>query len=244
MEPQPLKAETEAAATQTALARQYFKYTFFKVRPEWRRLSKTERTAGKTAFLEVLRSRGDNMTIRVYSLIGIRGDADVLLWTIADSLDPVQRLVAQILDTPIGGYLDIPYSYLAMSQKSQYLGKHQHDGQEGTQHVPLDKRFLFVYPFTKKREWYGLPVEERQRMMGAHFRIGHKYPNVKIHTGYSFGLDDQEFVLSFEADDPGAFLDLVQELRPTEASKYTALETPIFTCVHMEPEELVRQWGL
>ena len=67
-------------------------------------------------------------------------------------------------------------------------------------------------------------------MMGEHFRIGHKYPNVKIHTTYSYGLDDQEFVLAFETDDLEDFLNLVEDLRFTETRKYTLRDTPIFTC--------------
>ena len=80
-------------------------------------------------------------------------------------------------------------------------------------------------------------------MMAQHFKIGHKYPSVKIHTGYSFGLDDQEFVLAFEADQPADFLELVMELRSSEASRYTALESPIFTCVNMNIEDILNLLG-
>lgn len=241
----PAQAQETTAVQVQEETRQFLKYTFFKLRPEWRRLPPAEREAGRTAVLHVLNDAKKRLTLRTYSLVGIRGDCDFLLWTISDSLNTIQDLVARLLATPLGGYLDIPYSYLAMTQKSQYLSKHQHAGQEGAQlsKSPNDAPYLFVYPFTKKREWYGLPFEERQRIMGPHFRIGHKYPNIHIHTGYSFGLDDQEFVLAFEGHHPGEFLDLVQELRPTEASKFTELETPIFTCVLLPPERLVQQWG-
>ena len=85
----------------------------------------------------------------------------------------------------------------------------------------------------KQRRWYGLPEEERERIMKSHIEVGRRYPEITINTSYSFGLDDQEFVVAFEGDDPGEFLDLVQELRPTESSAYTERETPIFTCVAM-----------
>src|SRR5688500_20125198 len=94
-----------------------------------------------------------------------------------------------------------------------------------------ERKYLFVYPFEKKREWYRLPMEERQRIMANHIEVGRRYPQITINTAYSFGLDDQEFVVSFEADEPGDFLDLVQELRGSEASSYTLRDTPIFTCV-------------
>ena len=67
--------------------------------------------------------------------------------------------------------------------------------------------------------------------MDEHVRIGRKYPTIRLNTTYSYGLDDQEFVVSFNADEPGEFLDLVQELRGTESSAYTESETPIFTCI-------------
>jgi chlorite dismutase len=54
---------------------------------------------------------------------------------------------------------------------------------------------------------------------------------VKLNTTYSFGLDDQDFVVAFESDHPEDFVDLVMELRETDASKYTVRDTPIFTCV-------------
>ncbi len=96
-----------------------------------------------------------------------------------------------------------------------------------------ERRYLFVYPLDKKREWYRLPAEERQRIMSEHIAVGRRFPEIAINTAYSFGLDDQEFVVSFEGDDPGQFLDLVQELRTSESSSYTLRDTPIFTCVAM-----------
>jgi chlorite dismutase len=80
-------------------------------------------------------------------------------------------------------------------------------------------------------------------MMAQHFKVGHKYPSVRIHTGYSFGLDDQEFVLAFETDEPADFAELVMELRTSEASRYTELETPIFTCVQMKIREILDMLG-
>jgi len=86
-----------------------------------------------------------------------------------------------------------------------------------------------LYPMTKLRSWYRLPVEERTRIMAGHFAVGHRYPDVRIHTAYSFGLDDQEFVVTFEVQDVRDFLALVADLRETESSAYTERETPIFT---------------
>ncbi len=218
--------------------RDIVKYTFFRLRPEWRDLSAARRSDAKNRFVRVLDAPAPTTIVRTYSLVGLKADAELLVWSIAPELEAIQRLHAGLYATPIGRYLETRYSYLGMGRRSEYLGDHAHgaEGSDGRRR-PSGRRYLFVYPFVKKREWYGLPFEERRRIMGEHFRIGHKYPNVEIHTGYSFGLDDAEFILSFEADSPAEFLDLVSDLRPTEASRYTALETPIFTCVRVSPRE-------
>ncbi len=212
--------------------REFVKYTFFHLRPEWRRLPEADRHAGKARFAEVLEHPPDGAVVRSYALTGLKADTEMMVWSIAPELGPIQELHARLLGTPLGGYLDTPYSYLGLGRRSEYLGDHAHGG-EGSdgRRRPSDLPYLVVYPFVKKREWYGLPFEERRRIMGEHFRIGHKFPRVQIHTGYSFGLDDMEFILAFEAESPAEFSDLVHELRPTEASRFTALETPIFTCV-------------
>ena len=182
---------------------------------------------------------------RSYSLVGLRGDADFLLWQAADSLESIQDVATRVWSTHLGSYLTQPHSYLAMTNRSQYVGRHRHAGQEGTgvKLRPGDARHFIVYPFPKTREWYLLPQEERQRMMGDHFRIGHKYPSVKINTTYSFGLDDQEFVIAFETDEAGDFLDLVMDPRGVEGSLYTLRDTPIFTCVRRSIDETLDSLG-
>ena len=212
--------------------REFVKYTFFHLRPEWRRLPEGDRRSGKARFAEVLEHPPDGVVVRSYALTGLKAGTEMMVWAIAPELGPIQELHARLFGTPLGGYLDTPYSYLGLGRRSEYLGEHAHGGEGADgRRRPSDLPYLIVYPFVKKREWYGLPFEERRRIMGEHFRVGHKFPRVQIHTGYSFGLDDMEFILAFEAESPAEFSDLVNELRPTEASRYTALETPIFTCV-------------
>ena len=92
-----------------------------------------------------------------------------------------------------------------------------------------DSRYFIVYPMWKRRDWYMLPGEERMRIMRDHIAVARRFTGIETNTAYSFGLDDQEFVVAFDADDPAEFLDLVHELRATESSAYTESETPIFT---------------
>ena len=175
-----------------------------------------------------------------YSTVGIKPNTDFMLWRIGYDLDPFQQMAADINKSILGRWLDVPVSYLSMTKHSQYVDEHVHEGQEGRRLriVPGKRPFLFVYPFVKTRDWYLLPMSERQRIMSEHIAIGHKYPRVKINTTYSFGLDDQDFVVAFEADSPAEFLDLVQDLRETESSKYTLRDTPMYTCRRATIEEI------
>ncbi|MDG6985356.1 MAG: chlorite dismutase family protein [Nitrososphaerota archaeon] len=224
--------------------RKFMRYAFFKAGKEWRSMKKEEKSKGAREFLAVLAKYSQTLSVRHYSLVGTRGDVDFMLWIVADDLEPAQEFVSELLATGLGKHLDVPYSFLAMTRRSKYLGSHKHPGQEGGPEEPQKEyRYAFVYPLVKKREWYKVPFVERQRIMAEHFKIGHKYPAIKINTGYSFGLDDQEFVLAFEGDDPAEFLDLVEELRSSDASKYTERETPIFTCAAVDPQTMVRLLG-
>ena len=225
--------------------RQYVKYDFFKVRREWFRLIEPHRADAKSEFAAVVSELPDLLMTRAYSLVGLRGDADFLLWHTSETLEGLQSSAARLRSTGLAQFLDQPYSYLAMTRQSEYVSDHRHEGQEGTRTkvIPAKSKYLIVYPFVKTREWYLLPAQERQRMMSEHFRVGHKYPSVSIHTSYSFGLDDHEFMLGFETDYPGEFLDLVAELRTIEGSMFTKLDTPIFTCVSMSIEEALDSLG-
>lgn len=225
--------------------RQIVKYSFFKVDPQWRRLPADERAASKREFAGAVWDISERMFTRCFSLIGLRGDADFLLWQAADTPEEIQDAATRMWATALGGYLTTPHSYLAMTRRSQYVGAHTHAGQEGTgtRLKPGKAEYFIVYPFLKTREWYLLPQAERQRMMNDHFAVGHKYPSVKINTTYSFGLDDQEFVVGFETDSPSDFVDLVMDLRGVEGSLYTLRDTPIFTGVHRSIDEALDSLG-
>ena len=229
------------------IKRQVIGFTFYRILPEWRRLPEAERAEHKQRFAEVLKrwNQPGRMLSLSYSTVGLRGDVDMVLWTISYSVDDLSQMRAELLATPLGGYLETPYSYLSMTKRSQYLIGHEHEGQADSRGFlrPGGQKYIFIYPFWKTRSWYLLPIEERQRLMNEHIRIGHLYPRVKLNTTYSFGLDDQEFVVAFESNFPEDFLDLVQQLRETEISAYTLKDTPIFSCIRMTPEAMLDRLG-
>ncbi len=233
---------TQPARTpEKELQRQFVNFMFFKVDRAFRRENADIKAQAKREFAEIVERFTGSMMILPYSNVGLKSTVDFMLWRISFEIEPLQQMAAAINKSVFGRYLDVPQSYLAMTKHSQYVQEHVHDGQEGrrTRIVPGKKPFLFVYPFVKTRDWYLLPQPERQRIMNEHIAVGHKYPRVKINTTYSFGLDDQDFVVAFEADAPAEFLDLVQELRETESSKYTLRDTPMYTCRRATIEEIL-----
>ena len=224
---------------------QFVNFRFFHIDAVWRSLPKAEREKHKKEFTELCRSFEDRMILRSYSTVGIRGECEFFLWRIAENLETIQELSSRMLQSSLGPYISIPHSFLAMTKRSMYIDRHGHPGSEGdrTRVVPGKAKYLFVYPFVKNRQWYALPKAQRQELMDEHIKIGHKYTSVKIHTTYSFGLDDQEFTLAFESDSPGDFLNLVMELRESRASSYTERDTPIFTGIAKPLSEILDQLG-
>jgi chlorite dismutase len=226
--------------------RQYVRYALYRVRPDWRAQSAAERQADKASAVAVFEHFAERLVVlRTYSTVGTRGDCDFLVWSVSERLDDFAELQRALNTCALGPYLEVAHSFLAMTKRSMYIDEHRHPGQEGsrTRIKPGKARYLFVYPFWKTRPWYQLPLEERQEMMNQHIRVGHKYPSVKINTSYSFGLDDQEFVVAFETDSPADFLDLVMELRESGASSFTLRDTPIFTCLWMSPGDTLDAIG-
>jgi chlorite dismutase len=205
--------------------RHFVKYSFFAVDPAWRRLDDEERAGHKREFLAACEDFAEERLLRAFSTVGTRGDTDLMLLSQATNLERIHEFHVVLAQSGLMKWCTQPYSFLAMTKPSEYSDESRLEVR------PAHGRYLFVYPFVKTREWYAKPADERWRIMQEHIKVGREYPDVDLNTSYSFGLDDQEFVVAFEADEPSRFLDLVQRLRTTEASAYTKRDTPTFTCV-------------
>lgn len=224
--------QEQPASAKPKQSRQMVRFAFYKLDPQWQLLPLAQREQGKQELARIVAEHGEQTLIRSFSLYGLRSDCDFMLWQATYDIADLQTLHSKMRRSPMGPYLRESYSFLAMTKRSVYVGKNARGAHDPRLVIaPDDKKYLFVYPFVKTRPWYMLPLEERKRMMDDHIRIGIKYREVSINTTYSFGLDDQEFVVAFETDNLGDFLDLVEELRGSEASQYTLRDTPMFTCV-------------
>ena len=215
-------------------------YSCFRAVPAWYGLAKDEKGKAITEYLARVDDFKGRLMLRTYSTLGLKTDSDFLLWIISPELDAIQALLEGLRKTAMAPHLEQTSSFLAVTRESMYVKGHIEEMKVAVE--PGQSKYLFVYPFVKTREWYLLPMEERQKLMSEHIRVGHQFPAIRINTAYSFGLDDQDFVVSFEGDDPKEFVTLVMRLRETKGSLYTVRDTPIFTCVKRPLEEIL--WSL
>ena len=224
--------------------RQLIRFTFYKLDAQWQLLTAELRQQGKQELLSIFEEYEQGPLMRSYGLYGVRSDCDLMLWQAAYEIEDLQGVSSKIRRSVMGPYLRETHAFLSMTKRSIYVGKNARGAHDPRLVItPEDKKYLFVYPFVKTRAWYALPVEDRKRMMNEHIRLGLTFPSVSLNTTYSFGLDDQEFVVAFETDVISDFLDLVQQLRETEASRYTLRDTPMFTCVAQPLHEILEAIG-
>jgi chlorite dismutase len=205
--------------------------------PAWRRLDPNQRRADVDDFCAAINRTEARLTQHVYSTIGLRAEGDVLLWRMAAQLEDLDTTAADLLGSGVGRWMSTAMSMVGLTRPSQYVKRPT--TQEQSLFEGERSRYLVVYPFVKSVEWYLIPAEERQEVMRGHMRVGHKYPQVRQLLAYSFGLDDQEFIVAYETDDLVAFQDLVRELRETESRRSTVRDTPIITGINRSATDVL-----
>ncbi|HVD02449.1 MAG TPA: chlorite dismutase family protein [Candidatus Dormibacteraeota bacterium] len=208
--------------------------------PAWRRLPADERRRGFEELATVL-GEASAVTTFTYSSIGIEAGADLLLWSLAPSLEALEERVAAALRTSLGGWLTVRESFVGVIQQSQYVKKPT--PQEQSLFSGERSHYLVVYPFTKGTDWYLLGKEARQGIMNEHMRIGHDYPEIRQLLANSFGVDDMDFLVAYETDDLAHFGELVRALRGTDSRRSTVRDTPLLVGVHRPLPEIAALLG-
>lgn len=206
--------------------------------PAWRRQPVTDREAEIAAFSAAADRSAVRLMQHAYSTIGLRAEGDLLLWRMAERIEEIEETAADLLASGIGRWLTPAISMIGLVRPSQYVKRPS--SQEQNLFSGERSRYLVVYPFAKSVEWYLTSAEERQEVMKGHMKVGHRYPQVRQLLAYSFGLDDQEFIVAYETDQLVAFQDLVRELRETESRRSTVRDTPIITGIHRPLGEILR----
>jgi chlorite dismutase len=232
-------AETPVPEGKEPSGATFLNFTFFKVDPKWRWLNEIGKDEAAKEFASLVQVANTKMKVRTYSTVGLREDADLMVWMISDTVEKTQVMTSKIYTTVLGKYLMPSYVFLSAARPSAYSSRVTPAFM--TDEPPM--KYVIVYPFVKSREWYLLPFEERKKMMEEHIAVGRKFPQVRLNTTYSFGLDDQDFMLAFETADLIAFQELIMQLRETAVSRYIVRDTPMIVCVYKGVEDIIKSLG-
>jgi len=237
-----LVADNREPHEEPPVKKQFVNFIFFKVNPEWRRLNGETKKVFKSEFLKVFGEYESEMLLNSYSLVGFDSKADLMFWRVGNSLDMIQEMTARLYRTNLGSFLETTDSYLSVTRKMMFV--RPDSAERDRQHVSAGgRKYHFLYPCSKQSEWYDMSEEEREEMIKENFMVGKKFPNIDIHMTHAFGFSDHQYLISFETDEPKDFLALAEELRRTQASKFTMRGMPIYTCRLKSLSECLRSLG-
>jgi len=209
------------------IEKQFVNFMFFRVSPEWRKLDAETKETFKKEFEEVYKDFNGELLLFSYSLVGFDSKADLMLWRIGNSLDLIQEMTAKLYRTNLGSFLETADNYLSITKKAMFVT----DSIEDRFHVNAgEKKYHFLYPCAKHKEGQGPTGEERDALVEENFMVGRKFQNIKIHLTHVFGFSDQEYIVSFETDEPKDFVALAEELRQAPSSKLNLKGMPVYTC--------------
>ncbi|MEV2277309.1 hydrogen peroxide-dependent heme synthase [Nocardiopsis sp. NPDC049922] len=170
-----------------------------------------------------------------YDVQGLRADADIMFWWVAETSEQVQEMYTAFRRTRLGRASTPVWSVVGLHRPAEFNRGHVPAFLAGEE--PRDH--LCVYPFVRSYEWYLLPDDERRAMLAEHGRMAAPYPDVRANTVSSFGLNDYEWLLAFEADELHRIVDLMRHLRGARARLHTREELPFYTGRRRSVAELV-----
>ncbi|MGH7442696.1 MAG: chlorite dismutase family protein, partial [bacterium] len=216
--PAPAGEPSKHARIQVPLG--FIAFQCWKLDREWRRLDAATRKAHVAEFVRICDEGAKGLKhFAAFSTAGLKNDVDLILWAKATRLEDLNTFAVKQRTAEMTRWMDLSHNYMAMLKGSPY------EDESKIFKPQAFYKFLFLYPFVKTRPWYLLPLAERMRIMKGHIESAAAYPMVRINTSYSFGIDDQDFVVAFETDEADSFVNLVQQLRETESSLYTQRDT-------------------
>ena len=151
--------------------RHFVKYTFLKLDPAWRRLDDEDRARDKREFIAACEDFADDHLLQSFSLVGTRGDCDLMLIAEAENLDRIHEFHVVLAQSGLMKWATSPLLVPRHAQGPEYSDESRLEIRAG----PM--RYLFVYPFVKTRAWYALPADERWRIMQEHIKVGREFPD-------------------------------------------------------------------
>ncbi len=185
-------------------------------------------------YLDALADKG--VVVRgVYDLAGLRADADYMIWWHAETVEALQAAYAGLRRTTLGRASAPVWSQVALHRPAEFNKSHVPAFIAGEE----PKAYVCVYPFVRSLDWYLLPEQERRTMLAEHGQAARGYKDVRANTVPAFALGDYEWILAFEADELHRIVDLMRDLRATEARRHVREEVPFFTGPRVQPGDLV-----
>jgi len=184
------------------------------------------------AFFDGLGDQGDGrygsgvVTRGIYDVAGMRADADFMIWTHAERVEDLQAAYSDFRRSTELGRASTPvWSTVALHRPAEFNKSHVPAFLAGEE----AGNYICVYPFVRSYDWYLLPDAERRKMLADHGKSARGYPDVRANTVSSFALGDYEWILAFEAPELHRIVDLMRDLRATEARRHVRAEIPFFT---------------
>ena len=211
----------------------FHSYIFFDAKDSLALVSEARLVTARRQFIATVK-KAKNVRMRAYATLGFKAGTRFALNLNAATPDEIQTLMRDLMHTGLGKHLRIAYTLFGMTRSSQY-NPNRPPKEAGWD---LPHRYLVVYPFTKTIEWHLMSYDERRKIMWDHVQVGKKHSDkITQRLLYAYGIDDHEFIVSYQMDDLEAFQTLVMEMRETESRRHTKNDLPIFTCIHMPLEE-------
>ncbi|MCW2287888.1 chlorite dismutase [Leucobacter luti] len=169
-----------------------------------------------------------------YDISGFRADADLMIWWHAPSTEALQRAYRTVLEWTAGRLAPV-WSNIGVHRAAEFNRGHVPAFLAGD--APGD--YVCVYPFVRSKDWYLLPDAERRDMLREHGAAAKEYGDVLANTVAAFALGDYEWLLAFESGDLLRIVDLMRELRATEARRFVTEEIPFFTGPRVDPAPML-----
>ena len=160
-----------------------------------------------------------------YDVGGLRSDADLMVWWHGPTIESVQHAYQRLRASDLGRHLEPVWSVAALHRPAEF----------NRGHIPAfmadeaPEKYICVYPFVRSYDWYLLPADERAAMLRDHGMAAAGYKDVRANTVSAFALGDYEWILAFEAGELDRIVDLMRDLRATEARRHVRAEVPFFT---------------
>ena len=170
----------------------------------------------------------------IYDVSGLRADADFMLWIYGDKAEDVQLALQQFKRTSIGKRSTAVWSAMGLHRPAEFNKGHVPAFMTG---APA-KQWAIVYPFVRSYEWYLLPDEERRAMLVEHGMAGRDFSGILSNTVSAFALGDYEWILALESNDLHEVVDMMRELRNTQARRHVRIEIPFYTGHLISTQEL------